>query len=75
MAISLKKIIKSLPDFKSEIMLLQYHALQLGVQVKCSPKYHPEIAGEAIEFAWGLAKNTYWRYPLKQKKNRENFKK
>ena len=56
---SLKELIRNLPDFKEEITLLQFRAQQLGVQVCCSPKYHPEIAGEAIEFCWASSKNTY----------------
>ena len=56
---SLKELIANLPNFKHEKTLLQYRAEQLGVSIQCSPKYHPEIAGEGIEFCWGIAKNTY----------------
>ena len=71
---SLKELMQNLPDFKEEITLLQYRASQLGVRVRCSPKYHPEIAGEAIEFCWAAAKNTYWRYKLSEKRTKEKFK-
>lgn len=64
---------KNLPDFKEEVTLLQFRAQQLGVQLRCSPKYHPEIAGEAIEFYWASSKNTYRRHPLKDKRTKEKF--
>ena len=70
---SLKELMLNLPDFKSETTLLQYQAEQLGVRVICSPKYHPEIAGEAIEYCWGISKNTYRRYPLQDKRTRAKF--
>ena len=70
---SLKKLIKNLPDFKEEITLLQYRAKQLGVEIRCSPKYHPEIAGEAIEFCWASSKNNYRRSKLKDKRTKEKF--
>ena len=71
---SLKSIIKNLPDFKEEITLLQHRANQLNVRLECSPKYHPEIAGEGIEYCWGVSKNTYRSYPLVEKKERKKFR-
>ena len=70
---SLKQMIANLPDFKSEINLLQYRALQLGVKVDCSPKCHPEIPGEGIEYCWGLAKNTYRRQSIKDKRTKSKY--
>ena len=70
---SLKEIIENLPDFKAEITLLQYCTQQLGVEVRYSPKYHPEFAGEAIEFCCALSKNTYCRYKLEEKKVKKQF--
>ena len=70
---NLKEMITNLPDFKAELTLLQYRAKQLGVAVDCSPKYHPEIAGEGIEFCWGIAKNWYCSKNLKEKKGKENW--
>ena len=70
---SLKKLIKNLPDFKSEMTMLQYRAEQLGVQIDCSPKYYPEIAGKAIEYCWAAAKNDYRRKRLQDKKRRESW--
>ena len=70
---SLKEMIMNLPDFKQEQTLLQYRAEQLGVNIDCSPKYHPEIAREGIEFCWGIAKNFYRTRRLQDKKRRENW--
>ena len=72
---SLKQMIKDLPDFKNEKTLLQFRAEQLGVSIMCSPKYHPEIAGEGIEFCWGIAKNAYRRMRFEDKKKKENWHK
>ena len=63
-------MIQTLPDFKNEITLLQYRAQQLGVTVDCSPKYHPEIAGEGIEYCWALGKNMYRRQSIKDKRTK-----
>ena len=52
---------------------MQYRAEELGVAIECSPKYHPEIAGEGIEFCWGIAKNFYRKMRLEDKKRRENW--
>ena len=70
---SLKEIICNLPDFESEITLLQFRAEQLGVTIDCSPKYHPEIAGEGIEFCWGLSKNTYRRFSIEEKRTKSKY--
>ena len=61
------------PDFKDEITLLQFRAKQLGVEIRCSPKYRPEIAGEVIEFCWASSKNNYRRSKLKDKRTKEKF--
>ena len=53
--------------------LLQLRAEQLGVKLRCSPKYHPEIAGEAIEFCWAQSKNTYRRHKIEDKRTKEKF--
>ena len=70
---SLKQMVLRLPYFGNEVTLLQFRAIQLGVEVRCSPKYHPEIAGEAVEYCWAYSKNTYRRYKLQDKKNKEKF--
>lgn len=60
-------------DFKEEITLLQFRAEQLGVKLRCSPKYHPEIAGEAVEFCWASSKNTYRRKKIEDKRTKAKF--
>lgn len=67
---SLRHIVSNLPDFKQEITLLQFRAKQLGVTIDCSPKFHPEIAGEGIEFCWGLSKNQYIRFSIEEKRTK-----
>ena len=64
---SLKEMIKNLPDFVNELTLLQHRAHQLGVRIMCSPKFHPEIAGEGNEFCLALAKSRYRQQSLKRK--------
>jgi hypothetical protein len=53
-------------DFANEESSLQYLGRQLGIRVDHSPKFHAEIAGEGIEYAWGYGKNLYRRKPLVQ---------
>ena len=64
---SLKQIVDRLPDFKEELTLLQFCAKQLGVEICCSPKCHPEIVGKYIEFFWTFSKNNYCRCKIEDK--------
>ena len=68
-------MIQILPDFLEEKTLLQYYGDQMGIIVDPTPKCHPELAGEGIEYAWGCAKGSYRRLPIKEKKSKQNFKK
>ena len=70
---SLDNAIQSLRDFREEKTLLQIRAEEMGVEIVRSPKCHPEIAGEGIEYVWGVSKNEYRRHPLVEKKGRDNF--
>ena len=38
-----------------------------------TPKYHPEIAGEGIEYCWGMAKKWYRNIPLEENMTKEKF--
>ena len=67
------KRIDNLPDFKHEMSMLEYYGSKLGVKIDSSPKYHPEIAGEGIEFCWGMSKAWYRKQPLADKKKKSNF--
>lgn len=72
---SLKILIAGLLDFIQEETLLQYHGRMLGVLVDRTPKCHPELAGEGVEYDWGYAKNAYRRLPITSKKGKEQFRK
>eukprot|EP00978_Attheya_sp_CCMP212_P015290 scaffold39415_cov52-Attheya_sp.AAC.1 len=67
-------MMSSLIDFINEETLLQYHGKMLGVLVDRSPKCHPEVAGEGIEYSWGCGKGKYRRLPLTDKRRKENFR-
>ena len=44
-------------DFKAEKSQMQYVLEELlNVELRMTPKCHPEIAGQGIEYAWGYAK-------------------
>ena len=70
---SLKAMINSLYDFQNEETLLQYHGRLLGVTVDRTPKCHPEIAGEGIEYAWAAAKLHYRRLRIVEKRTKDKF--
>ena len=71
---SLKEMMESLLDFMQEETLLQYHGRMSGVVVDRTPKCHPELAGEGIEYCWGCAKGYYRRLPISKKRGKVNFK-
>ena len=48
---SINSLMKLQADFLNEVTLLQFHAAKLVVSVDRSPKCHPELAGEGIEYA------------------------
>ena len=70
---NLVQIMASCTDFLEETNLLQDTLIKRGVIVIKSPKCHAELAGEGIEYSWGLAKNRYRRLPYAQKRNKESF--
>ena len=67
------ELMKKQKDFVLEMTLLQYHAKLLGVTLERSPKCHPEIAGEGIEYDWALSKVEYRRLPIVDKKSKDGF--
>ena len=71
---SLKRLMSLLTDFIQEETLLQYHGRLLGVKVERTPKCHPEIAGEGIEYDWGCAKGVYRRLPISEKRTKIKFR-
>ena len=66
-------------DFQEEMPAMQYLFEQLSskgpnkISLIDTPKYHPEMAGEGIEFFWGLAKRKYQSIPHEDKKGKEKF--
>jgi len=54
---SLLSLMSSCTDFKEEVSQLEHIANKLGVTVLTTTKFHAEIAGEGIEYAWGSATN------------------
>jgi hypothetical protein len=76
----LRHLLLECPDFKNEVTALEDLAFRMclptsNVEIMYTPKYHCEIAGEGIEYSWGLAKKKYRHLPLIQKKGIINFKK
>jgi hypothetical protein len=61
-------MLECLPDFMEQETVLQFYATQLGVMIDRTPKCHPEVAGEGIEYGWGTSKGWYRRKSLHQKK-------
>lgn len=57
---NLKYILDECADFKDEMSLIQY-TLKLigGCGAKFTPKCHPELAGEGIEYDWGCSKRYF----------------
>ena len=72
---SIRKILQLQTDFANELTLLQYHGQKLGVAVDRTPKCHPEMAGEGIEYLWGLAKMWYRKAPITKKRSKDTFRK
>ena len=71
---SIKSIMKLQSDFANELTLLQFHGSKLGVIIDRTPKCHPEIAGEGIEYAWALSKFFYRRSPICHKRTKAKFR-
>ncbi len=61
-------------DFAEEVTALQHLGNELGVSVLITPKFHAEMAGEGVEYSWGVSRNVYRRMPLNSKKGKESFK-
>jgi hypothetical protein len=71
---STSQLIKKQPDFIGELTLLQYYAKKMGATVDRSPKCHPEIAGEGIEYVWALAKLYYRGKPIERKRTKKKYR-
>ena len=51
---SLRCLMASCLDFAEEMTALQHVGNELGVSVIITPKFHAELAGEGIEYSWGM---------------------
>jgi hypothetical protein len=71
---SLKHLMEQLSDFQDEETLMQYHGRRLGVKVDRTPKCHPEMAGEGVEYDWAAAKGFYRRLPICEKRSKAKFR-
>ena len=67
-------LIASCLDFAEELTALQHVGKELGVSVIITPKFHAEMAGEGIEYSWGVATSVYRHKPLESKKGKTSFK-
>ena len=78
---NLTKLMEKAPDFRKELTLLQYHGKEIGIKlglnitVDQSPKCHPEVAGEGIEYTWAQSKIYLRRLPLSKRKTKDQFRK
>ena len=76
---SLTYLMAQCQDFKAEKSAMEKLADDLTtkgdarVYILVSPKYHCELAGEGIEYAWGFAKKVYRNLPFERKKGKANF--
>ena len=78
---SLKHLMAGCTDFVEEETLLQQKARQVGenlgvsVVVDRTPKGHPELAGEGIEYTWANSKIFLRRVPIGKRKTVDQFHK
>ena len=71
---SLLHLMSTCTDFVNEETLLQTMARKIGVTIDRTPKCHPEMAGEGVEYAWGCAKQYYRSQPLLSKRGKKKFR-
>jgi hypothetical protein len=71
---SINYLMQKQTDFVHELTLLQYYAEKLGCTLDRSPKCHPELAGDGIEYIWAMAKIYYRNQPLKRKRTKHGFR-
>ena len=79
----LRSLMEETTDFKNEPNAIQQLATDLSkqsmngtkIEVIITPKYHCEIAGEGIEYDWGMAKRYYRNIPFIDKVTKDKFHK
>jgi hypothetical protein len=77
---ALFELVSSQPEIVNEVtLLLQYFTKQRSVPAGCqlmlihSPKCHPELTGEIIEYNWAAAKHWYPRQNLWRSEQKTSF--
>ena len=70
---SLLHIMSECEDFSNETTLLQDTLAKRDVSIIRTPKCHPELAGEGIEYSWGFAKNAYRKFLIERKSTKGKF--
>lgn len=58
---STKAILAACPDFQNELNLLEQLVADRKHILLSSPKCHPELAGDGVEYGWGQSKRYYRR--------------
>ena len=77
----LRTLMERCSDFAEEKSAMEhlFHQLSLkgepNLKMLTSPKYHCELAGEGVEYCWGMAKRRYRSIPLNKKKSKSQFDK
>ena len=61
---SLRVLMASCLDSAEEVTALQHVGNELGVSVIILLKFYADLAGEGIEYSWGVLKGLYRRNPL-----------
>ena len=78
---SLRTLMSRCSDFANEKSAMEHLFFKLGeksgrnLMMLTSPKYHCELAGEGVEYAWGFMKRNFRNYSLKEKNTKEKFNK
>ena len=72
---------KRCSDFANEKSAMEHLFMQLSrkaeqtISMLTSPKYHCKVAGEGIEFVWGIMKRRFRSIPYKEKDTKQKFNK
>ena len=67
---SLVSLMEDCVDFKDETTELEAIAERNGATVIITTKYHEELAGEGIEYAWAVSKSLYRSLKLDDKRGK-----
>ena len=64
---SLLRLIEGCLDFADEMTEMEVRGKELGATVLCTTKYHAEMAGEGIEYSWGVSKSRFRKIRISDK--------